>query len=274
MKIKVSPIDARIIKAFLAVIGIISSIISIVCIFITIPNNCKLYSAIALVVLFILVYAGMFINANIKKSARMKINNTSIEIIYGDLFKISGLKVIGFNEYFDTIVDNVIISEKSLHGKYIKENISNIDEFDRFIEKCLANKKCSINSSRPLGKKKRYKLGTLFEYNNEFIFTSFAKFDERNRACLKFEEFIEFFITFWNEIDVINNGRDVNIPLMGSGITRFNSPVSKQELLELTLFTLKYSGVKLCYDCKLRIILHKSVADEINLYKLKETFGE
>ncbi len=274
MKIKVGLCDRRIIGAFLTVIGIISSIISIVFIFVTIPNNLKIYFAIALIGLFIFIYIGMFINANIKKSVKVTINNTRLEIIYGDLFKVSGLKVIGFNEYFDTIVDNVIISEKSLHGKFIKQYISDINEFDRTIENGLGDKKFSLNNSRLIGKKKRYKLGTLFEYKNEFIFTSFAKFDDRNRACLTLEEYIEFLISFWNEIDVVNNGRDVNIPLMGSGITRFNSSVSKQELLELILFTLKYSGIKLCYGCKIRIILHKSVADEINLYNIKGVFSE
>lgn len=274
MKLKVGLFDKRIVRAFLTVIGIISSIISIVCIFITIPNNLKIYSAVLLIVLFISIYIGMFINANLKKSVKMKINNTRLEIVYGDLFKISGLKVIGFNEYFDTIVDNVIISEKSLHGKFIKQNIIDLGEFDKIIENSLADKESRFNESRPIGKKKRYKLGTLFEYKNEFIFTSFAKFDDRNRACLSLEEYIEFLITFWNEIDVINNGRDVNIPLMGSGITRFNSLVTKQELLELILFTFKYSGIKLCYDCKIRIILHKGVADEINLYNIKGVFGK
>ncbi|OTP31417.1 hypothetical protein A5798_001439 [Enterococcus sp. 6C8_DIV0013] len=84
----------------------------------------------------------------------------------GNIFEEEGLKVIPFNEYFDTIVDNKIISELSLNGKYVKNINQNLVELDKQIENDIfLNSKNNIlekNSKRKgnIGKKIKYKLGS------------------------------------------------------------------------------------------------------------------
>ena len=46
-------------------------------------------------------------------------------------FSTDWLKVIAFNEDFDSIADNNIISESSLNGIYINTKIDHLAEFDK-----------------------------------------------------------------------------------------------------------------------------------------------
>ncbi|WP_410523626.1 macro domain-containing protein, partial [Phocaeicola dorei] len=56
---------------------------------------------------------------------KIQIDGSSVIIKEGDLFEEEGYKAIGFNEYFDTQVDNRIISEHSLNGIFINTICAN-----------------------------------------------------------------------------------------------------------------------------------------------------
>lgn len=43
----------------------------------------------------------------------------AVDVKVGDIFDQAALKIIAFNEYFDTPVDDVVISAKTLNGIYI-----------------------------------------------------------------------------------------------------------------------------------------------------------
>jgi len=85
-------------------------------------------------------------------------------------------------------------------------------------------------------------------------------------------DYINFLINLWNEIDIIYAGRSVTIPLLGSGITRFKeyNEITEQELLELLIWSFKLSRIKFTYPSKVSIVIHESKSDKINFYKLKE----
>ena len=77
-------------------------------------------------------------------------------------------------------------------------------------------------------------------------------------------------------IDTIYAGRNIYIPLFGSGITRFkeNSP-TKQELLENILFSLKNSGFRnKCGDKSINIVIYGGDATDIDFYHLAGRFGK
>ncbi len=146
-------------------------------------------------------------------------------------------KVIAFNEYFDTVVDDDIISRTSLNGLFIENELNaSVEELDRYIEKDLSNRRIKIGKivTRHKGKKVKYPIGTICKYN-DFLITAFSKFDKDNKACLTMKEYIDFLMKFWEEIDRVYAGKSVSIPLLGSGITRFteNISISDQELKEL-----------------------------------------
>lgn len=273
MKIKF--LNKKLLKNYLSVLSVISLVCSFALIAIKIPdNNCiRISIGIILLALLLMTYVVMLIKANIQNKTTLNINNSTIIVKVGDIFKEDGLKVIAFNEYFDTLVDNRVISENTLNGIYLKSNPENIAKLDDLIDSdsILNTRIVGTNKKRSIGKKKKYKLGTIYQ-DNDYFLTAFTKFDDENRAYLNIDDYINFLLNFWNEVDIKYAGRSVSIPLLGSGITRFRGYdiISEQELVELLIWSFKVSRIKFTYPAKVSIIIHESRKEKINFYKLKE----
>ena len=62
------------------------------------------------VLIFIIFHVVEYIRANNLKKITLRIRDSNFIIKEGDIFEEKGLKVINFNEYFDTIVNNKIIA--------------------------------------------------------------------------------------------------------------------------------------------------------------------
>lgn len=216
-----------------------------------------------------IIFVIMLIRANNKKTKHFKINNTNINIFYGDIFKQEGFKVIAFNDFFDTKVDDKIISKKSLNGIYINSHSAGAKAIDNAIDSENSLKESIIkeNLTRQCGgKTTQYKLGTICS-NDDYLLLAFSHFDSDNRAYLSFEDYISCLATMWNELDKHHNGRAITIPLLGSGITRINdNKITPQELLKYIIFTFRASKVK--FISSLSIVLDEKIKDEINLYDL------
>lgn len=280
MKKKVDLFDKNLLKQYFAILSGVSVILSFVLIGVNIPDKYKYPTMIVLFLILIAIYFLMWVKANRSDDVTLNINNSSVRIKVGDIFENQEhqedgdedppLKVIAFNEYFDTRVDDKIISKRTLNGKYVNERINNIEEFDRSLELELAEKEIDFNENRKEGKKKKYKLGTIFQHGN-YLLTAFSKFDANNRAHLYMNDYINFLINFWNEVDIVYGGRTVVIPLLGSGMTRFKEydTVSEQELLELLIWSFKVSRIKFKHPAHVCIVIHKSSKDKINFYKLR-----
>lgn len=275
-------------KNYLAVIGTISSIVTIVSFFVTaqklegnINNLVVLFVALLLLVcIFIL----MWWDANHLKNVKLRINNTNIEIKEGDIFdllkkdpkdRIDEISVIGVNDFYDSIVDDRIIAKGTVHGRYIDmiTQCGKLDDLNKTIEEDeILNKvgNWEKDIGRMKGKKIRYSIGSIVEYES-YVLTAFTKFDEKNKAYLSAEEYMRFWMCFWENIDEIYAGRTINIPLMGAGIARFrNGKPSKQELLESILWSLKISGFHNTYGNKnINILIYKSDIKDIDFYHIQ-----
>ncbi len=268
---KVCFFDKKLREDYWNSISIISTIISFVLIFVSVPDDWKIKTvcAAALVVILIVLYICKWQKANKLQNVSMKINKTSVTIKCGDIFKEEGLKVIAFNEYFDTIVDDEIISRNSLNGIFINSYVSSVDELDNAISTDEHLKKCifTTNSDRTKGKQIRYKLGSMFKFN-EYLLLAFSKFDVNNRAQLGQKDFIKCLLKMWQEIDIFNNGYTINIPLLGSGMTVRSLDCTEQELVEALLTSLRLSGLRLNNNAKINIVIYGKSVENINFYKL------
>ncbi|WP_417635429.1 macro domain-containing protein, partial [Enterobacter hormaechei] len=65
-----------------------------------------------------LLYFGIWLKSNNLTEVNLDVEGSIVTVKAGDLFLQDGFKVIAFNEYFDTQVDDNIISHKSLNGLY------------------------------------------------------------------------------------------------------------------------------------------------------------
>lgn len=270
-KLKVKFFDKNLIKKYINMLSIINLFFTSGLIFWDIPQEYKLVSFVVFIAINVSIYIFLVVRANKIINVKLDIDGSIVEIKEGDIFKEEGLKVINFNEYFDTKVDNKIIAENTLNGQFIKKYVENVEELDNLIDQKL--EKLDYNTNRKDGKKKRYALGEIVEYK-DFLITSLSKFDDQNRANLTLKEYIGFLMNFWNSLDVIYANRNVSITIFGSGITRFKeiTYISDQELLEIIIWSFKISKVKFKYPTKISIIIPKEKINKINLYKIKEEF--
>jgi len=273
---KIPFFDKRILRQFCVVLSALATPASIVLLFVNIEQN-KTYivGIIALAVPFI--YIVIWCRLNHRQSIVLKINTSEVEIKFGDIFiEQADLKVIPFNEYFDTLVDDngMVIAESTLNGKYIEKfHKGKVAELDTLISSYPQLTKAILeeNASRSLGKKTKYKLGTICVVE-DYLLTAFSHFDDNNKAYLEIHDYINCLLNFWNEVDRVYAGRTIAIPVLGSGITRLKGyeNILDQELLELIIWTLKVSRVKLTHPSKAKIIVFKNKSERINLLALKD----
>jgi len=277
MKYKITFLNQAILKEFYSFLSVISVVFSIFLVFFEISPQCKIIAGLFFSVILFCIYLYLWYDANHTKSINCQINNSIVEIKFGDLFVEEGLKVIAFNEYLDTIVDNKIISENSLNGKFIKKHLPiDAKELDELIKKDvkLNDNFLEENTHRRHGKKKKYNLGSSLEVDG-FIITALTHFDENNKAYVKMNDYISFLIKFWDEIDRIYSGRTIVLPLLGAGLTRFRGyeDISDQEILELLIWSFKVSRIKFTYPSRIKIILDTSKCDKIDLFSIKQKYS-
>lgn len=215
----------------------------------------------------------MFVYYKVNKSIKLKINNTTVNIFFDDIFSMRGVKVIAFNEYFDTAVDDEIISKKSLNGQLVNKFGKSI--IDKSINSDKDLKFIDINDSRLKGKKNKYELGTIHKFKDYFLL-AFSHFNEKNEAELYSNDYARCLLEMWRNLNVKYSQKEIFIPLLGGGITRIldNKTVEEQELLEIMLNTLKMSKQTFKKPSTINIVLYndKSNYKNFNFAKIKDMF--
>ena len=78
---------------------------------------------------YILLTFIVFIVLTFRRKMTFTIRGIPVTIKIGDIFKSPDWKLISFTEYFDTRVDDVIVSRNSLNGKFV-EICKSKDKFD------------------------------------------------------------------------------------------------------------------------------------------------
>ena len=270
MKVKIY--DKNLWKNYFAILGVIGIFTGFITIFVSIEENDKPLIGYFFLFSMIFIFFILWFKANKNDNIHLKINDLNINIFYGNIFECNDLKLIPFNEYFDTIVDNKIIAKNTLNGKFILENYPSIKDLDLQIESELIGKSYSLNDLRLIGKKKKYELGTTIEINNEYLLTAFTHFNDENEAFISKIGYLQCLDKLWKEINRIYAQRDINIPLLGSGISRIENGFKLQDYLEQILNSLKLSNINNAHNTKINIVLHESVKKEINLFEIESKF--
>lgn len=275
--LKVSLFNKRLLSIFGNWVAWIGTILSLFCLFFDIPVEYKQSIAIIFILVLSLLYLVLWIRSNYYSKRTLHINNSTVEIKIGDIFSDEdGLRAIAFNEYFDTLVDDKIISRNSLNGQFIDNYVKNIIELDEAIslDSSLLEQQIELNTNRATGKQQKYKLGAIFPYQMKdqvFLLTSLTHFDAYNRAYLSMPDYLNFLISFWDSVDKVYAGRSIIIPLFGSGITRFTKgydDAQDQELLDIIIWTFKISRIKFTYPAKLIILISKDKQHKINFFNI------
>lgn len=270
---KVNLFDKKLNESYFKILSIISTILALTLSFIEIPSAYKSNIAWLFLFLIIVTYLVLFIIANKTKKSKLKINNSTLEIKVGDIFSEPDLKVIGFNEYFDTIVDDKIISERTLNGMYINKLFkNNVEELDLLIStsESLERSFISKNEHRKRGKKDKYELGSIVKVE-DYLLVALTKFNDNNNARITISEYVLCLLKMWEEIDMIYSGKSISLPLLGSNMTRIKEHchITDQELLSIMIWTFEISRMKIAHPAKVSIIISKNNEENIDFYNIR-----
>ncbi|WP_241782133.1 macro domain-containing protein [Latilactobacillus sakei] len=260
------------------VFGFLGALIS----FIDIEESIRVKMLCSFAGFMIIFFLFELIKANILWKAKLNVGESEIIIRKGDIFSNDIyenkklIKVFAFNEYFDTKVDDSVISHGSLNGQFIDNHINDVSSLDEAIgldKRLLTRHKLEENSTRESGKKIKYELGSIFKFSDDIFLTALTHFDSKNRAYLSIQDYIKFLVNFWDEIDELYAGKTVVITLFGSGITRLDHDrYTATEILDTILWTFKLRRIKFKKPTKLVILLDKDTNRQINYFLLRSRF--
>lgn len=225
---------------------------------------------ISRVVVFIIVWAlalaAYSVICKCRQSVTIRGNNYIIKVEYGNILKVTNCKkVINFDECFSTCVGNGPgdIKPNSICGQYLTQYPDT--DMPKLLE--AANLK-PLKKKSAYEHKDKYQPGSIAP-NGDDLLMAFAKLDENGRGIFSSrDDYLDCLSTLWKEIDKHYGQKDVCIPLLGAGITRFGNAsgasYSAQELLEIIILSYKLSSYKIKAPYKLRIICKKSMGFSLN----------
>jgi hypothetical protein len=224
------------------------------------------YIFVSFCIAIIMVYPKSKIKFDLKNT------NTKIEIEFGDLFKSKGHKVIAANEYFDSKIGKPV-SPGSLLGVFIKEILGGHNNIiDEAVSSQLAAQGIET-IKRNDGNTLKYELGTTVTLkHNELLYFLFAlsnSDNECNASCSP-SLMLKALEGLWNKVRIEGNGLDVNIPLIGNGLSRIGLPAS--QLLQLTLISLLKSAKEKDLSSTIRIVLTEEIFKKIDLEIIKNNW--
>ena len=253
-------------------VGLISTFMSIIGVTLCNCLNSILWRVVVVIGIVIILIALIYIciGCIYAHSVTVKTRSTDVTISCGDIFKTSGWKVIGCDTHFDTRVDDVVISKNSLHGKLVLEH-GDSEEIRAAVNREATRLKLTKNEDGmydfPLGSIVRYESS---RDNQTYLLLAMTELDANYEAHTNFAMFENMLTKMWREIIRVYAGHEIVLPLLGSGISRFDgSQKRREDLLKCILCTLNGSG--LTFNSKFKIVIYGDAKD-IPLYEFKDIF--
>lgn len=217
------------------------------------------YIVVSIIIAVIVVYPKKKIQFDLKNT------NTKVEIEFGDLFKTKGHKVIPVSEFFDSKIGKPV-SPNSLHGAFLEKILGgHLSIFDNAVNNQLANKHIDI-VQRIDGKNLKYEIGTTItiEHNQSLYFVfALTNTDYNCKAYSTPSLMLKALEGLWDKVRIEGNGVDINLPLIGNGLSRIGLPPS--QLLQLILISLLKATKESDLSSTIRIVLTKDVFEKIDL---------
>ncbi len=210
----------------------------------------------------------------IQASVRLANTNTTVTLLFGDLFEQSGHKVIAVNEFFDGEVGD-IIARRSVHGQFIVDVLGGqADGFYELINPDLADVP-SEKVERAQGRKKKYPIGTTSVArvgDDKYFCVALTYTDpEKHESKADVPELWTALDRLWVSIRQNANNEPVSLPLIGGTFARINLPA--HQLLYLIMTSIVNEAKKQPIAEQLRIVLLPTLIDEVDLALVKREWG-
>ena len=209
-----------------------------------------------------------------KTELTIRVNDKcKVKIFTGDLFDFANhdsVVVIPVNEFFDTQVDEEIISSSTLHGQFIRRYFNNsIDILENEIKKALQNVSCFELRRNHAVKTSKYPLGTCIDIEVDdklFVLVALTHFSKTNIAWTSLYEYGNVVRKLMTHLIKVSGLKSVYMPLMGTGLARIDH--TSQFILKYMLDTI-LSMNHLSISGGLNVVLYPPIAKIINLNEIK-----
>jgi hypothetical protein len=230
---------------------------------------------------FISILIGLYRSA-LPEEIEIKYGNSTIKVIYGDLFSFDGYKAIPISRYlFETQVVATSLQNKIIQ-MFVKSE-EGTKGFDRYKQSlCTAvrgEKFQEVYRDATQQQEKYYPLGTTAFIDlagKDYVLFSLTETELKgyitNDNCNVSKMWIALEI-FWNQVRIHARGNSINIPLIGSGVTGIR--LAPTQVLEINLLAIANAieeKGKITTE-EIRIILHPKYLEDINLTDLRKIWG-
>ena len=277
--------------AIYAVLGLLATFVSLEGVLEALCISSLADKILASVIILLIIYilCTFMVSLAILNTRRVKVldaqNGHYVYVLYGDLFdekflpsSISRRSIcFAVNRCFDTIVDNVIISANTIHGKAFQklyeDGLYTPETLNAAIQSSIGlSAKSEILSEiqKPAGNLKRYEVGTgadvAISERLHYFLIGLGKMDEnlKNKAeiseyCCAVQKMIEFF-------DTCSQGFPVLLPIVGAGLSRLGQ--SPEELLRYIIQSFAIN--KPLINSDIYIVLREQDREKISIVEFKQ----
>lgn len=210
-------------------------------------------------------------------------DNVKVIIKYGDLMKIAFPKkkqqerivVIAVNCCYDTIVNDDIIHEGSVHGQFLNKYVDSDRKrhmLDAEIEKSLNSfgfdyKEISKTDKRE-GKRKRYPLGSVARIKGQngvtFFLLALTQFDVNCNAHCDKHQYFDCMLKLFEYYDKHGQGKELYLYPMGTAMSR--TGMTQEEALQSIVLLTKIS--KNYLKTKTTIVVDEKCKNELSITNL------
>ena len=201
---------------------------------------------------------------------------TRINVFSGDLLAQSGCAIVPANDFFDNVVNESLVAEKSIDGQMIKRFwAGNVAEMDKIINEELEDCPFAEVERALPAKNKRYAIGTSVVLNAKddlrVIWVALTNTDIATNKTHAGIEDLQLavraaLVTARNK----GNGDVLNIPLLGGGLSR--TGLSSSFLLNLLIGLIIDESKKENITETINIVLTRKVINELNLFEIKKSW--
>lgn len=222
------------------------------------------YAALFVVIIVIIIVVLAVIEHCLPKKISINGDKSKIVLEYGDILsKKDGIVVIPVDRNYNTTVDNVVISEGSLHGKFINTVFKDNESLVRQISTTLGHEPDETKAfeTQPAGR-----VVQIGVQNTTYYLLALSKLDKNYKAQCTNGEYTKAIVSLMNYINTNFNDRVVYMPLIGGGLSNVFGSIDNTESLQILV-----SLIKLCQTSRVRemhVVIDRGSKNHASIYKV------